>query len=310
MECAAVPKEWGNGPETPLGRIGETWEVSDAPGFESVALSPSGLRVSFGFLVRNHPAEIAGDVPFLPPDGRFPLLIKHLLVGGYTSVQVHPGDDTALAFGEAHPGKSEAWVVVSADPGARILLGFSRDPGREALPALFTGGGILEYLNTIAPREGLCLPVPPGTIHAIGGGVTVFEVQTNSQLTYRLYDWGRERPEGLHLGRGIPCLDHAPCHAPSPAPLEVPVPWGQRSVLVANEAFVIERHRPLESATIDGRGRFLIVSSLGTSGGVSFPGGEWLAAPRRTWFVPATARDVSLMPGGDYLVCFVPRPER
>jgi mannose-6-phosphate isomerase len=264
----------------------------------------------FGALVEAHPEEIAGDVPFLPPDGRFPLLVKYLFAGGYTSVQVHPCDEMARDFGEAHPGKSEAWVVVWADPESRILLGFSRTPGGRELTSLFESGDILEYVNRIPPAIGDCYPVAPGTVHAIGGGLTVFEVQTNSQVTYRLYDWGRARREGLHLARGIACLDLHVNDDPVAKPRDIPVSWGRKALLFSGEAFAIERHTTDASAPVDGDGRFVVISSIGEGGGVAFPGGTWPAAPRRTWFVPAAARDVLLLPGGDYLVCFVPRGPR
>ena len=134
---------------------------------------------------------------------RLPLMVKFLDTAQWLSVQVHPDDAYARAH-EAYTGwlgKAEAWVVLEAEPGAQVIYGVKRPVTREELRAAALDGTILELLNFVPVEKGDVIYVPPGTIHALGPGLLVYEVSQRSDLTYRLYDYGRGRE--LHLDSAL-----------------------------------------------------------------------------------------------------------
>lgn len=126
----------------------------------------------------------------------FPLLIKFIYTNQALSFQVHPGDDYAAQHHNSR-GKTEMWYIVSATPDARIALGLRETITRERLLESSKSGEIQELLNWVPARPGDAFFTPAGTVHAIGGGIEFWEIQENSDLTYRLYDYGSARP--LHL---------------------------------------------------------------------------------------------------------------
>ncbi len=166
----------------------------------------------------------------------FPLLVKLLDTQALLSVQVHPGDVEARERVGAPHGKAEAWVVLHADPGARIAYGLSRSLSAQTLRERAESGEIEADLAWLYPRAGDVIEVPPGTIHAIGPGLLLYEVQQPIDLTWRLYDWGRGRD--LHL-------DHAcsvACRDPLLSPFRLPIPIAPGiDRLVETPHFVVER---------------------------------------------------------------------
>jgi mannose-6-phosphate isomerase len=132
--------------------------------------------------------------------GDLPLLAKYLFTSERLSVQVHPDDEQAQARGLAR-GKSECWYILDADPGATLALGFKRELDKEELRASALDGSIVDLIQWHPVAAGDFFSVPPGTVHAIGGGISLLEFQQNSDVTYRLYDYGR--PRELHLDDGV-----------------------------------------------------------------------------------------------------------
>jgi mannose-6-phosphate isomerase len=127
-----------------------------------------------------------------------PILVKHLIASEKLSVQVHPD-------GECGVGKTEMWHILSAAPGAQIALGFTQQVGAEALRAAAASGEIESLLRWIPVSASETYFIPAGTVHAIGGGITLCEIQQNSDITYRLYDYGR--PRELHLDRALEAVN-------------------------------------------------------------------------------------------------------
>jgi mannose-6-phosphate isomerase len=161
------------------------------------------------------------------------LLVKYLFTSERLSIQVHPGDAAARAAG--HPrGKDEAWYVLSAGPGAVIGLGLTHEVSRDALRAAALDGSIAHLLDWRPVRAGEIFYSPAGTVHAIGGGLSLIEIQQNLDLTYRLYDYGR--PRELHLDEGVAVAQPVPWARPFE-----PVRAGPRTILAAGHAFVLER---------------------------------------------------------------------
>jgi mannose-6-phosphate isomerase len=136
-----------------------------------------------------------------------PLLAKYIFTGERLSIQVHPNDEQARERG-LKQGKSECWYILEADPGATIGLGLTREVDQDQLRAAALDGSIEELMDWRPVRAGDFIFVPPGTIHAIGAGISLLEFQQNSDVTYRLYDYGR--PRELHLDDGIAVANPVP----------------------------------------------------------------------------------------------------
>ena len=142
-----------------------------------------------------------GEVWFEPPVALDRLLVKYIFTSEKLSVQVHPSDAETEANGLGRQGKDECWLIIAADPGARLGIGFERHLDAETLRAAALDGSIEDLLSWYSPVAGDFFSIPAGTVHTIGAGLSMVEIQQNSDITYRLYDYGRDRP--LHLDAGL-----------------------------------------------------------------------------------------------------------
>lgn len=134
--------------------------------------------------------------------GPYPLLVKVIQADDRLSVQVHPDDETAaLLEGPGNVGKTECWYVLSAKPGAKLVYGLNGNPSRGELEAALAQNALEPCLNQVEVRAGDFVFIPSGTVHAIGGGLRLMEVQQSCDITYRLYDWGR--PREIHVQKGL-----------------------------------------------------------------------------------------------------------
>ncbi len=210
FEPQYLPKIWGGRKmETLLGRplppgpgVGESWELCDRPGRESVVAAGALKGATLHQVFLEYGPRLVGRPVFDRAPARFPLLVKILDAAEDLSVQVHPGDDyAALHGGPDETGKTEAWALLQADPGARVIAGLKPGIGRDEWKAALAGGDPTRVLNRFEAKEGDAVFVPAGRVHAVGKGCLVAEVQQNSDTTYRVWDWGRledGRPRELH----------------------------------------------------------------------------------------------------------------
>lgn len=147
------------------------------------------------------PGEVIGEVWFEPPPELDALLVKYIFTSEALSVQVHPSDAQTLAAGLGRQGKEECWLVIAAEPGARLAIGFREAVDAATMRAAALDGSIEDLLEWYPVAPGDFFYIPANTVHAIGAGVSLVEVQQNSDITYRLYDYGR--PRELHLDEGM-----------------------------------------------------------------------------------------------------------
>src|SRR5688572_11864887 len=147
------------------------------------------------------PGKRIGEIWFVPPADLPQLLVKYLFTSEKLSVQVHPSDTQTLAAGLGRQGKEECWLVIDAEPGATLGIGFKEEIGAEAMRAAALDGSIEDMLVWHPVEAGDFFYIPANTVHAIGGGCSIIEIQQNSDITYRLYDYGR--PRELHLDEAI-----------------------------------------------------------------------------------------------------------
>lgn len=147
------------------------------------------------------PGQRIGEIWFEPPPELPSILIKYIFTSEKLSVQVHPDDAQARAAGAGDGGKDECWLVIHAEPGAVLGVGFDHEIDAATMRAAALDGSIEQLLTWFPVQPGDFFQIPAGTVHAIGAGVGLIEIQQNSDITYRLYDYGRPRP--LHLDAGI-----------------------------------------------------------------------------------------------------------
>lgn len=283
------------------GPIGEVWLVADHERWSSRVVSGPLAGRTLEELVREHPAELLGKVPRLTAAGRFPLLLKLIDVADWLSIQVHPSDADAERLGEIDGGKTEMWYVLAAEHYAEILCGAS------ALgPQLPQGRDWLECIDRFGPTGGDSYFVPPGTVHAIGPGLVIAEIQQTSDITYRLFDWDRDalaqRP--LHLDKAAEVVRGEPSRGPiNPVRLDE-----NRELLCACEKFAVERVRVSGTWKRDSRAdSFHILLNIGTEELQVQAGGEQVAVrPGSAALVPGVNRGFSIAGRGAVLDYYVP----
>lgn len=176
-----------------------------------------------------------GEVWFEPPQEMPDVLVKYIFTSEKLSVQVHPSDAQAMAQGESDRGKEECWLVIDAEPGAALGVGFKEPVDAETMRRAALDGSIEELMEWYLVSSGDFIYIPAGTVHAIGAGITLLEMQQNSDITYRLYDYGR--PRELHLDAGIAVAEGAPHEAS----LRFHLNETDTRPLVANRLFKIDR---------------------------------------------------------------------
>ena len=190
--------------------IGEAWLVSDHPHCESVVAEGPLAGATLRDLVRDYGEALLGTAK-TTPEGRFPLLLKLIDAGDLLSVQVHPDDAAAARLGEPDVGKTEMWYVMEATAGAQLIYGMTPGADRAAFLAAVAAGTTEKCLQHFGAEAGTHIFVPAGTVHAIGAGLLVAEIQQNSDITYRIFDYNRVdaggKPRELHIEKALEVMD-------------------------------------------------------------------------------------------------------
>lgn len=191
-------------------RIGESWEISTLPGNLSVASNGFLKSNDLEELIEVYMGDLVGDKVYEEYGEEFPLLIKFIDAREKLSVQVHPNDDLAADRNEGR-GKTEMWYIMDAAPGSVVYVGFNREVSAEDYMKAASDGTIPSLLQTYEARKGDIFYIPAGTLHAIGEGIILAEIQEASDITYRVDDWGRVgkngKPRRLHLAEALDAID-------------------------------------------------------------------------------------------------------
>lgn len=275
---SAVPKIWGGrrlsdwlrlGEERP---IGETWEVFDRGSRGSSIVSTGAWkdRSLAELMSRDAPALLGNAAP--DPFGRFPLMLKFLDASRDLSLQVHPDDELARELGIEDSGKSEAWVVLPSEPDARLVRGLAAGhEARELIEALRSGCDPWPMLASFPVSEGDVVEVPAGTLHCVCRGTMLYEIQQNSDITFRLFDWGRTGPDGrsreLHVDEAERAMGQACGARPSEPTPGIPDEEGAE-ILVECPAFVLRRFRTGATTRIETGGFCQLLTLVKGSAGV------------------------------------------
>lgn len=263
---------------------GESWEVVDRPSEQSVVTGGAYVGRTLHELWTQHREAVFGAAA--PASERFPLLIKILDARDTLSLQVHPPASEAAAL-QGEP-KTEMWVITGAEPGACLYAGVNAGTTRESFAAALADGTVEALVPRLPVEEGDFIFIPSGRLHAIGAGLLIFEIQQNSDTTYRVFDWNRMgldgKPRQLHVEESLRCIDFADT---APA-LGRPDNTG---LLASCEYFTVHRRSAGGAdahVRIGREGEFLMIGMLsgmlrGADGSELKPG-DWA-------LVPASARD-------------------
>lgn len=225
--------------------IGESWETA----VDSIARNAPYSGQTLGDLASRFGEELLGWRAVQIFGKRFPLLTKFIDAQQPLSVQVHPNDEYAAEHEGGKLGKTEVWYILHATPGAQLVYGLRHEATREEVRIAIEETRLEDLLNTIEAHEGDVIFVPTGTVHAICDGIVLYELQEYSDVTYRLYDYGRlqanGKPRELHIDRGLDVMRYSPpaVERMQPVILQDASIEGTRTALVACHYFVEEEWR-------------------------------------------------------------------
>ena len=317
-----VDKIWGGRRlEATFGRdlpadtpIGESWEISGLrEASTSVAAGPL-MGAGLYRLAATHGDEIFGG-PLVEECRRdFPLLVKFIDAHQDLSIQVHPDDAYAhrVEAESGFHGKNEAWYILDAKPGAELFDHLARPVTRAKFKTAVQTNKLLPFLNRRPVKTGDVIFVPAGTLHTIGAGVMLFEIQQKSDLTYRVYDYGRPRPLHLEKALDVIAFDRPPL--PTIRPLQLTADsHGEQLLLMACQHFAMERWQLEKKSCATTRSSSLeIVTLTAGMGELSWDGGEIEIKKGESIILPATLGCYQLTPENEIVLlrCYIPDLER
>jgi len=291
--AAPQPKERA-GKENSNQLIGEVWITDDFSRF----LNGPAAGMTLAETSEKYGPELHGKSW---TGRRFPILAKYIFTSDWLSVQVHPDDDYAAVHDPGNVGKCEMWYFLRSDPQAAILLGLKPAVTMEQLQQAFAKGTSRGLLQSFRPEAGEAVFLRPGTVHALGPGLVLFEVEENSDLTYRLDDFGRlgldGKPRPLHLAKGLDVI------RPDLLPLrnlphfEFKEKYGLRRFVLAGRFFALEELKVLQTVSFrSSPERVEVLSILEGEGRIENQAG-WLAyRTGDTWLIPPAANLYRLVP--------------
>jgi len=284
---------------------GEAWILSDHGDSHSEIVEGSAAGQTLRQLMQKSPARLLGHTH--ADTKRFPLLLKFIDAAKPLSVQVHPDDAGAKTHEPTGDGvgKTEAWVMLATEPGAKLYAGLRPGVATADLKAAIANGTVEPLLHSLEPKPGDCLFLKAGTVHAIGAGVMLFEIQQSSDITYRLFDWNRVdpktgKPRELHVEKGLACVDDTlgPCR---PAGFR---PQDPLQVLVDSEHFLMARwqtNQPIEVGSPRLNECSVLVGLAGLAD-LAWHGQHFKIRPGDVWLIPAETGECAVTPKGNVTI--------
>ena len=293
------------GIETEQKHIGESWELSGVAGNESVVADGPLKGKTIAQLVKEYKADLVGKHVYENTGDEFPLLIKFIDALSDLSIQVHPNDELAGRRHNGSKGKTEMWYVVDAEPGAHLLAGLTEKITPEQYAAKVADGTITDVLARYEVHPGDVFFLPAGRIHAICGGCFIAEIQQTSNITYRIYDYGRlgldGKPREVHTELAKDAIDYTvyPDYRTHYEPRQ-----NEEQEVVSCKYFttsIYDLTLPYakDLSEIDS---FLVVMCLTGSGAIEVDGEEVPVHQGETVLIPAAADDICFVPDGSMKV--------
>jgi len=300
---------------TPLpgdGPIGEAWLLSDRDDHQSQVSNGPLKGQTIGELMENFRDQLMGRSA--SRFRCFPLLLKFLDARQMLSVQVHPSDAHPDLIPPGETGKTEAWVVIEAGFGSQIYAGLKPGTTGVDLRHSLSNGTIKDHLVRIVPKPGDAVFIPAGTVHTLGGGVVVFEVQQNSDVTFRLYDWdhvdaktGQPRP--LQIDQALACVDFSKNAGGLVTPFLVTTTPVVRERLVDCRDFLLWRLRGQLPFTVGAPGIPRVLVCLEGSGWLEYDGTAYGIDKGEVWLLPAVSGACEFHPNSKVNVLEIALPD-
>jgi mannose-6-phosphate isomerase len=294
------------------GPIGEAWVLSDREDHPSrVAEGPLKGR-TIAQLLEQFPEQVMGKLA--GRFRRFPLLLKFLDAREMLSVQVHPADTHPELLPAGETGKTEAWVVLEAGTDSRIYAGLKPGTTEAALRRALTNGGVADRLACFTPKPGDAVFLPAGTVHSLGGDIVVFEVQENSDVTFRLYDWNHVdaktgKPRALQVDRALACVDFAECAGGLVAPVVEATTPVDRERLFHCEHFRLSRLHGDVPFAVGTPGVPSVLVCIAGAGHVGHGGATYAVGKGEVFLLPAVTGTCTFRPCGTVSVLEIEIPE-
>lgn len=284
--------------------FGESWELSGHPDHVTVVAEGPLAGSKLTDLCQQQPEAIFG--PKTHHVDRFPLLIKLLDCHQLLSVQVHPNDELAARLIPGELGKTESWVILDALPGGRVYAGLLPGVDEAKLREHLAEGTVDQCLHQFHPQPGDCLFLKAGTVHAVGGGVVMAEVQQTSDATFRLFDWNRlgtdGKPRALHIEQSIQSIDWqaGPLDPVAPKPMPGMPAGAGAEELVRCQYFTLDRFRPTENFDAPWTGEMSIWMVIRGQMTVAGKEGSYRKEmpPGSTILIPASSPPMEWIPPG------------
>lgn len=269
-------------------KVAESWELSTHPAGESRISGGEFDGMALSEYFASHP-DVLGER--CRAFENFPVLIKFIDAKDALSIQVHPSDEYALRV-EGEYGKTEMWYVMDCEPGAYLYFGMSQEVTQEEFRRRIENNTVEEVLGRVDVHPGDVFFIESGTIHAIGAGILICEIQQNSNCTYRVYDYGRVgadgKPRELHIEKALAVSRLTPSPAPAIAPETDQFPGGERTRLASCQYFTTDRYVvDTEVALTVDNGSFVSIIVMEGSGTVRGPENALDFQPGDSLFVPA-----------------------
>ncbi len=301
--------------DVPAEPIGESWELSDHDADSTVCLTEAYAGKTLHELFTENKEELCGKAVDPSNPNVFPLMLKLIDPVQDLSVQVHPNDEYAGKQKAGELGKTEAWIVLETEAGGKIYRGLKPGVTKESFAKALEEGTVADCLNAFSVREGDVVYVPSGTIHALGAGVRIAEIQQNSDTTYRVFDWNRVgldgKPRELHVEHAMAVSDFSADGITTVEGKILPTVAYVLERLVDSPKFRMERLKEFAGKPCNfttGGERFHLItvakgSCLIEAGGASVERGKWDSC-----LIPAAAGSYTVRPSKDaeLLVFYIP----
>jgi mannose-6-phosphate isomerase len=294
------------------GPIGEAWVLSDRDDHQSQVANGPLKGQTIGEVMENFRKQLMGKLA--PRFRRFPLLLKFLDAREMLSIQVHPSDAHPDLIPAGETGKNEAWVVIEAGNESRIYAGLQ--PGTTAgdLRHSLATGTIADHLVSIVPKLGDSVFIPAGTVHTLGGDIVVFEVQQNSDVTFRLYDWGHVdaktgQPRPLQIDQALASIDFAESTGGLVTPLVVSTTPVERERLFDCEHFLLWRLRGKSPFTVGASGVPSVLVCIEGAGNLCHGGATYAVGKGDVWLLPAVVGACEFHPNNAVTLLEIALPE-
>ncbi len=279
--------------------IGESWILSDRDDFASKVIEGPEAGKTLAQLIKEQPDALLGKQS--GKFTRYPLLLKFLDAREMLSVQVHPSDAQKNLLPPGERGKTEAWVVLESDPESSIYAGLKPGTNAAEMEKKLQDGTVEEDLASFNPKVGDGVFIEAGTVHALGGGVVVFEVQQNSDVTFRLFDWNRVdaktgKSRELHIEKGIESTDFSKGPVLPVEPIVEETSPALREQMFTCEFFSLDRIRGDQSFSVGAEGLMRVIVCADGSGHLEAAGERYHVKKGDVWLLPASVGVASFMP--------------